>query len=170
VPWSIRQDGFVRGSTPAIARVLEAGIAYRVHQIAPGPTATAYGQAAADGLAVDPARVFKTLVCSARAQGVVAVVPVTGELDLKALAGVLGAKGAELADRALAERSTAYVVGGISPIGQKRRLLTVIDVSALEWDTIFVSGGRRGLELELAPTDLVNLTGGQMALISRPNQ
>jgi Cys-tRNA(Pro)/Cys-tRNA(Cys) deacylase len=149
--------------------VLEAGIAHRVHQISPGPSAVAYGQAAADGLAVDPARVFKTLVCSVRGQGVVAVVPVNGELDLKALAGVLGAKGAELADRALAERSTGYVVGGISPIGPKRRLLTVIDASALEWETIFVSGGRRGLELELAPTDLASITDGQVAPIARPH-
>jgi Cys-tRNA(Pro)/Cys-tRNA(Cys) deacylase len=169
VPWSIGQDEFVRGSTPAIAKVLEAGIAHRVHRIAPGPSAVTYGQAAADGLAVDPARVFKTLVCSVRGQGVVAVVPVTGELDLKALAGALGAKEAELADRARAERSTGSVVGGISPIGPKRRLLTVIDLSALGWDTIFVSGGRRGLELELAPTDLVNITDGQTAPVARPN-
>jgi Cys-tRNA(Pro)/Cys-tRNA(Cys) deacylase len=150
--------------------MLSAGIANRVHQISPDPATTAYGQAAAHGLAVDPARVFKTLVCSVRGQSVVAVVPVTGELDLKALAGAVGAKGAELADRALAERSTGYVAGGISPIGQKRQLLTIIDVSALDWDTIFVSGGRRGLELELAPIDLVNITDGQMALIARANQ
>jgi Cys-tRNA(Pro)/Cys-tRNA(Cys) deacylase len=149
--------------------VLEAGIAHRVHQIVPGSSTVAYGQAAAAGLAVDPARVFKTLVCSVRGQGVVAVVPVTGEVDLKALAAVLGAKGAELADRALAARSTGYVVGGISPIGPKRRLLTVIDASALEWDTIFVSAGRRGLELELAPTDLASITDGQVAPIARPN-
>jgi Cys-tRNA(Pro)/Cys-tRNA(Cys) deacylase len=165
----IREDGSVPGSTPAIARLVDARIAHRVHRIAPGPSAPAYGQAAADGLAVDPARVFKTLVCTVRGQGVVAVVPVTGELDLKALAGALGAKGAELADRALAQRFTGYVIGGISPIGQKRELLTVIDASALKWDTIFVSGGRRGLELELAPIDLVNITSGQVALIARSN-
>jgi Cys-tRNA(Pro)/Cys-tRNA(Cys) deacylase len=165
----IREDGAVRGSTPAIARVVDAGIAHRVHQIAAAPSATAYGQAAADGLAVDPARVFKTLVCTVPGQGVVAVVPVTGELDLKALAGALGAKGAQLADRSLAERSTGYVIGGISPIGQKRELLTVIDSSALKWETIFVSGGRRGLELELAPIDLVYVTGGQVATIARSN-
>jgi Cys-tRNA(Pro)/Cys-tRNA(Cys) deacylase len=94
---------------------------------------------------------------------------VTGELDLKALAGALGAKAAELADPAMAERSTGYVIGGISPIGQKRQLPTIIDVSALKWDTIFVSGGRRGLELELAPVDLVDVTGGQVASIARPN-
>jgi Cys-tRNA(Pro)/Cys-tRNA(Cys) deacylase len=157
----------MRGSTPAIARLLDVGIAHRVHRVGPSPPATAYGQAAADGLAVDPARVFKTLVCTVGGQAVVAVVPVTGEVDLKALAGALGAKSAELAGRARAEQATGYVIGGISPIGQKRQLPTVIDVSALKWESIFVSGGRRGLELELSPIDLIDVIGGQVALIAR---
>jgi Cys-tRNA(Pro)/Cys-tRNA(Cys) deacylase len=112
--------------------------------------------------------VFKTLVASVGPELVVAVVPVAGELSFKALAAAVGAKNAEMADRLAAERSTGYVAGGISPIGQKRRLPTVIDDSAAKWGTVFVSGGRRGLELELAPTDLVVVTNGRFAHIGRP--
>ena len=110
---------------------------------------------------------FKTLVASVDGKLVVAVVPVTGELSLKALAAAVGAKTAEMAEAATAERATGYVVGGISPIGQKRHLPTLVDVSAARWGTIFVSGGRRGLELELVPSDLVRLTNGRLASIGK---
>ena len=147
---------------------MRAGIAHEVHQIEHDPAVTAYGQEAADALAVEPGRVFKTLLCSTPAGLVVAVVPVTGELNLKAVATALGTKGAEMADPAVAQRTTGYVVGGISPIGQKRPLPTLLDQSAETWDTIFVSGGRRGLELELAPADLLATTSGRLAPIGRP--
>jgi Cys-tRNA(Pro)/Cys-tRNA(Cys) deacylase len=139
-----------------------------VHQIDHDPVVTAYGREAALALGVDPGRVFKTLVCSVGARLVVAVVPVTGELDLKEVAAALGAKSAEMADPSVAQRTTGYVVGGISPVGQKRRLRTLLDESATGWETIFVSGGRRGLELELAPADLLAVTGGQVASIGKP--
>jgi Cys-tRNA(Pro)/Cys-tRNA(Cys) deacylase len=161
------QNGGVRGSTPAIAALVRAGVAHEVHQIRHAPSITAYGREAAAALGVEPARVFKTLINSVDGRLVVAIVPVTGELNLKALAATLGAKSAEMADRATAERSTGYVAGGISPIGQKRRLTTLIDASAAGWTTVFVSGGRRGLELELAPGDLLALTGGRLAPIGR---
>jgi Cys-tRNA(Pro)/Cys-tRNA(Cys) deacylase len=131
------------------------------------PTVTAYGKEAAGALGVEPGRVFKTLVASVDGKLVVAVVPVTGELSLKALAAAVGAKTAEMAEAATAERATGYVVGGISPIGQKRHLPTLVDVSAARWGTIFVSGGRRGLELELVPSDLVRLTNGRLASIGK---
>ncbi len=153
------------GPTPAIAAVVRAGVAHEVHQIGHDPAVSAYGQEAADALGVEPERVFKTLVSTVGGQLVVAVVPVTGELSLKALAAALGAKSAEMADPSTAQRSTGYVVGGISPIGQKRPLPTVIDESAARWGTIFVSGGRRGLELEIAPADLVRLTNGRLVPI-----
>jgi Cys-tRNA(Pro)/Cys-tRNA(Cys) deacylase len=160
----------VKGPTPAIAAVVRAGVVHEVHQVGHDPTVTAYGQEAADALGVEPGRVFKTLVGSVGGRLVVAVVPVSGELSLKALAAALGAKNAEMADPAVAERSTGYVVGGISPVGQKRRLPTVIDQSVTRWATIFVSGGRRGLELELAPADLVGLTDGRLAPIALPRR
>jgi Cys-tRNA(Pro)/Cys-tRNA(Cys) deacylase len=164
----------MRGSTPAITSVLEAGVAHRVHELPPAPTTMtttatgSYGRRAAEALGVEPARVFKTLICDVRGQAVVAVVPVTGELDPKALATALGAKAATLADRAAAERSTGYVIGGMSPLGQRRKLLTVIDESAELWETVFVSAGRRGLELELAPGDLVRLTDARLAPLGAP--
>jgi Cys-tRNA(Pro)/Cys-tRNA(Cys) deacylase len=142
-------------------------VAHQVHRYEHDPTTQSYGQEAADALGTEPARVFKTLVSAAGDQLVVAVVPVVAELDLKALAVAVGAKSAKMADPAAAERATGYVVGGISPIGQKRRLLTRIDLSAASWATVFVSGGRRGLEVELAPHDLVAVTGGELADIAR---
>jgi Cys-tRNA(Pro)/Cys-tRNA(Cys) deacylase len=163
----VGQNGRVGGSTPAIAAVVRAGVAHEVHEIRHDPSVTAYGREAAAALGVEPGRVFKTLITSVDGKVVVAVVPVTGELNLKALATALGAKNAALADRATAERSTGYVTGGISPIGQKRRLATLIDASAAGWPTVFVSGGRRGLELELAPMDLLTLTDGRLAPIGR---
>jgi Cys-tRNA(Pro)/Cys-tRNA(Cys) deacylase len=154
-------------ATPAVAVLLEAGAAHRVHQYTHDPAVASFGHEAADAMGVEPGRVFKTLVASADGALVVAVVPVTAELDTKALAGVLGAKKVALADPAAAERATGYVVGGISPLGQKRRLRTIVDASASEWESVFVSGGRRGLELELAPADLVRLTGARLAPVAR---
>jgi Cys-tRNA(Pro)/Cys-tRNA(Cys) deacylase len=157
----------MRAPTPAVAAVVRAGVAHTVHEVGHDPTVIAYGKEAAGALGVEPGRVFKTLVASVDGKLVVAVVPVTGELSLKALAAAVGAKTAEMAEAATAERATGYVVGGISPIGQKRHLPTLVDVSAARWGTIFVSGGRRGLELELVPSDLVRLTNGRLASIGK---
>ena len=126
-----------------------------------------YGLDAAAALGLDPARVFKTLVATADGALVAAVVPVAGELDLKALAAAVGARTAALAAPAEAERATGYVVGGISPLGMRRRLPTVLDASAEALATINVSGGRRGLQLELAPVDLARLAGAKLAPIAR---
>ena len=157
----------MRAPTPAVAAVVRAGVAHTVHEVGHDPTVTAYGKEAAGALGVEPGRVFKTLVASVDGKLVVAVVPVTGELSLKALAAAVGAKTAEMAEAATAERATGYVVGGISPIGQKRHLPTLVDVSAARWGPIFVSGGRRGLEPELVPSDLVRLTNGRLASIGK---
>ena len=154
-------------ATPAVAFLARSGVAYRVHRYDHDPTARSYGQEAADALGVEAARVYKTLVVAVDVGLVVAVVPVTGELDLKALAAAVGGKRATMADPATAERATGYVVGGISPIGGQRRLPTVVDDGALGSDTIFISGGRRGLELELAPADLVRLTAARLARLAR---
>jgi Cys-tRNA(Pro)/Cys-tRNA(Cys) deacylase len=154
-------------STPAIAAANAAGIAFTVHEYAHACGAAAWGPEAAAALGVDPARVLKTLVVDASGDLVVAVLPVETELDLKALARVAGAKHARLAPQAVAERATGYVVGGISPLGQKQQLATVIDDSAREHDTVHVSAGRRGLELELRPADLLALTHARFAAIAR---
>jgi Cys-tRNA(Pro)/Cys-tRNA(Cys) deacylase len=148
-------------ATPAIAAAEQAGIVFRTHAYEHDPKAESYGLEAAEKLGVDPGRVFKTLVASVDGKLSVAVVPVAAQLDLKALG-----KRAELAKPADAERATGYVTGGISPLGQRRPLLTVVDASALEHDTVFVSAGRRGLELELDPRDLVRLTGASVAAIA----
>jgi Cys-tRNA(Pro)/Cys-tRNA(Cys) deacylase len=148
-------------ATPAIAAAEQAGIAFRTHAYEHDPKAESYGLEAAEKLAVDPGRVFKTLVASVGGKLHVAVVPVAAQLDLKALG-----KRAELAKPADAERATGYVTGGISPLGQRRPLPTVVDASALEHETVFVSAGRRGLELELDPRDLVRLTGASVAAIA----
>ena len=126
-----------------------------------------YGQEAALALGVNPRQVFKTLLADVDGRLTVAVVPVDGSLDLKALAAAVGGKRASLADPAAAERVTGYVVGGISPLGQRRRLPTVVDESALAWATVLVSAGRRGLDVELAPADLVRLTGAVTAAVAR---
>ena len=143
--------------TPAVVAAQRAGIAFAVHEYEHDEGA-AYGAEAAAKTGVDPARVFKTLVVDRDGSLSVAIVPVATQLDLRALG-----KRAALADRAAAERATGYVLGGISPLGQRRRLPTVLDESALAFETIFVSGGRRGLELELAPADLVRLTDARVA-------
>jgi Cys-tRNA(Pro)/Cys-tRNA(Cys) deacylase len=155
------------GGTPATVALSAAGIAFEVRAYEHDPRAESYGLEAAEALGVDPARVFKTLVASVDGSLVVGIVPVTGQLDLKALARAVGGSKAVMAEVAAAERATGYVAGGISPIGQKRRHRTVLDASALEHDTLLVSGGRRGLDLELAPADLVAITGAVTATIGR---
>lgn len=142
--------------TPAVVAAERAGIAFALHEYEHDPKADSYGLEAAEKTGVDPARVFKTLVVAQDGALSVAVVPVAAQLDLRALG-----KRAALADRAAAERVTGYVLGGISPLGQRRRLPTLVDESALGHETIYVSAGRRGLELELAPADLLALTGGR---------
>lgn len=142
--------------TPAVVAAEKAGIAFSVHEYVHDPKAPSYGMEAAEKLGVDPSRVFKTLVADVDGTPTVAIVPVEAELDLKALG-----KRVTMAKPADAERITGYVTGGISPLGQRRRLPTVLDESALALDTIHVSAGRRGLEIELAPADLLALTGGE---------
>lgn len=153
--------------TPAMLRLSSLGISFTVHEYQHETSERSFGLEAADKLGLDRDRVFKTLVASVDGQLAVAVVPVSGSLDLKALATVLSAKKAELADPQLAERKTGYIVGGISPIGQKSALPTVIDETAQLFDTVFVSGGARGLDLELAPADLIRATNGQFAAIAK---
>lgn len=148
-----------QGGTPATVALDRAGVAYTVHPYEHDARAASYGLEAAAALGVDPGRVFKTLLASLDGSLVVGIVPVSGQLDLKALARVLGGSKAVMAEVADAERVTGYVAGGISPVGQKRRLRTVLDSSALEHPTIYVSGGRRGLDLEIVPADLVAITG-----------
>ena len=146
------------GGTPATLALDRAGVDYRLHPYDHDPRAASYGLEAASALGVDPARVFKTLLASLDGSLVVGIVPVSGQLDLKALARALGGSKAVMAEVSVAERVTGYVAGGISPIGQKRPLRTVLDASALDHDTIYVSAGRRGLDLEIAPADLAAIT------------
>ena len=148
--------------TPAIAAATRAGVAFTVHEYRHDPRAESYGLEAVEKLGLEAARVFKTLVADVDGALTVAVVPVEAQLDLRALG-----KRARMAEAAAAERATGYVAGGISPLGQRRTLPTVVDASALDHETIHVSAGRRGLELELAPTDLVELTGARVAPIAR---
>jgi len=153
--------------TPATVALTAAGIPFTPRAYAHDASVTAYGLEAAAALGVEPERVFKTLLAEADGRLVVGVVPVSSLLDLKALAGVVGAKRAAMAAPELAERKTGYVVGGISPIGQKTALPTVVDETALLWETVLVSGGRRGFDLELAPGDLLRATGGVLGDIAR---
>ena len=155
------------GGTPATVALTAAGIAFEVRAYDHDPRSTSYGTEAAEALGADPARVFKTLLASLDGKLVVGVVPVTGHLDLKALARALGGSRAVMAEVAAAERATGYVAGGISPVGQKKAHPTVLDASALDHGTILVSGGRRGLDIELAPHDLVAITGAVTATIGR---
>lgn len=152
--------------TPATALLAKQKIAHGLHAYEVSPDAPNYGALVATAIGADPARVFKTLVTEVDGALTVAVVPVTGELDLKALAAAAGGKRAALADRAVAERTTGYVRGGISPLGQRKRLPTVIDATALAGDTIFVSAGKRGLQVSLQPDDLVRLTQATVAAIA----
>lgn len=157
--------------TPALAAADRAGIGYRLHEYEHDPAHASYGEEAAEALGVPPERVFKTLVARlADGRLAVGIVPVTAQLDLKALAKTLGAKKAAMADIPEAERATGYVAGGISPLGQKQRLAMAVDESALAFDLIHVSAGRRGLEIELSPRDLARLTSAAFAPIARPRR
>jgi Cys-tRNA(Pro)/Cys-tRNA(Cys) deacylase len=155
------------GGTPATVALERAGARFALHAYEHDPATASYGEEAARALGVEPGRVFKTLVADVDGILTVAVVPVAGSLDLKALAAAVGGKRAAMADPAAAERTTGYVRGGISPLGQRKRLPTVVDASALGHDTVFVSAGKRGLEVELAPDDLVKLTDAVSARIGR---
>jgi Cys-tRNA(Pro)/Cys-tRNA(Cys) deacylase len=143
--------------TPAVATAQREGISFTLHEYEHDPKAASYGLEAAEKLDVDPARLFKTLVVSVDGALAVALVPVSAQLDLKALG-----KRAQLADKGHAERTTGYVSGGTSPLGQRKALPTHLDASALEHETILVNGGRRGLQLELDPRDLVRLTDARV--------
>jgi len=148
--------------TPATTAARKAGVRFTVHEYAHDPKAASYGMEAAEALGLDPARVFKTLVADLDGTMTVCIVPVARELDLRSLG-----KRAGMADAAKAERTTGYVAGGISPLGQRRALPTLVDETALEHETVFVSAGRRGLEIELAPGDLVTLTKAEVRALRR---
>lgn len=156
--------------TPAMVELQRAGVEYTAHEFDHDPTERSYGLAAARAIGVDPDRVFKTLLADVTsATGVtqvVGIVPVSAQLWLKELAAAVGGKRAEMCDPAHAERLTGYVVGGISPFGQKKRLRTVIDETCELSDTIFVSGGRRGLDIELTPADLIRVLEAVVAPIA----
>lgn len=155
------------GGTPATVALTAAGVPFTVHSYDHDPSHPSYGEEAAEAMGVSPDRVFKTLVADVDGTLTVAVVPVAGQLDLKALASAAGGKRAAMADPALAERTTGYVRGGISPLGQRKKLPTVVDESATLHETICVSAGRRGLEVELSPADLAKLTAAILAPIGR---
>ena len=153
--------------TPATVALTAAGIPFTVHPYEHDPSAPSYGLEAAEALGVEPDRVFKTLLADTDTGLVVGVVPVTGMLDLKALATAVGAKRAAMADPAVAERRTGYVVGGISPVGQKTQHVTVVDETAQLFETVFVSGGKRGLDIELSPADLLRITAATYAPLAK---
>lgn len=156
------------GGTPATTALAAAGVSFTVHDYDHDPRSESYGEEAAAAMGISPARVFKTLLAEVDGTLTVAVVPVSGQLDLKALARAVGGRKAAMADPKAAERSTGYVVGGISPIGQKRAHPTVVDATVHDHPSVYVSAGRRGLEIELSPADLVRLTDAVTALIGRP--
>jgi Cys-tRNA(Pro)/Cys-tRNA(Cys) deacylase len=155
------------GGTPATVALTRAGVAFTEHAYEHDPAAPSYGLEAAEVLGLPPEQVFKTLMARVDGRLAVGIVPVTGHLDLKAMAAALGGKRATMADPADAERATGYVVGGISPIGQRRAHPTVLDAGALSLDRVYVSGGRRGLDLGLSPADLGRVTGAVVAAIGR---
>jgi len=162
------------GATPAIDIVRRAGVVHTIHEYElperhgrDREARPSYGLEAAAALGVEPGRMFKTLVANVDDGLVLAVVPVDRELDLKRLAAAVGGRRAVLADPAAAERATGMVVGGISPIGSRRPLAVVADVSILDHETVFVSAGRRGLQLELVPADLVRLSKAQTTRVAR---
>ena len=155
--------------TAATDLLTRQGIPYTVHTYDHDPRSGSYGAEAAQALSVPLGRVFKTLMADVDGTLTVGVVPVAAQLDLKALAAAVGGKKAAMADPAAAERATGYVTGGISPLGQRRRLRVVIDATALEFPTVYCSGGRRGLEIELAAGDLVRAANATVAPIARPH-
>ncbi|SBN63469.1 Cys-tRNA(Pro)/Cys-tRNA(Cys) deacylase [Curtobacterium sp. 9128] len=154
-------------STPATLALERAGVPFTPHVYEHHETATNFGEEAAAALGLREEQVFKTLIVSVDGALAVAIVPVANRLDLKAIAAAVGGKRATLADPALAEKRTGYVVGGISPVGQRSRTRTVLDESATEYATIFVSGGRRGFDIEIAPSDLLAVTEATTAAIAR---
>lgn len=162
---SLRLTNMANG-TPATALLTTQKVPHTLHPYDHDARSEAYGDEAAALLGVEPARLFKTLIVSLDGKLACAVVPVSGRLDLKAFAAALGGKKAEMADPAAAARATGYVVGGISPLGQKTRLRVVVDESALAFHTVFASAGKRGLQMELAPADLVRLADATTATIS----
>lgn len=150
--------------TPGIDAACKAGITHNIHEYEHNPASAGYGNEAAEKMGVDPARVFKTLVVAVDGKTLaVGVVPVTGMLSMKLIAKAAGGKKACMADPQEVQRRTGYVLGGVSPLGQKNRLRTFIDASAEGFATVYISAGRRGLEIELSPLDLIMLTGGQFA-------
>lgn len=153
--------------TRATAALTASGIAFTVHEYAHDPAVASYGEEAAAALGLDPSCVLKTLLVLVDGELAVGIVPVAGQLDLKALAAARGGKRAEMAPVAMAERATGYVAGGISPIGQRRALPTVIDEEVVLHERVYVSGGRRGLDLGLAPADLIAATSATLAAIAR---
>jgi Cys-tRNA(Pro)/Cys-tRNA(Cys) deacylase len=157
-----------RLGTPALLLAAKAGVAFTVHEYHHDPRSESYGNEAADALGLAAEQVFKTLVADVDGKLVVAVVPVAGSLDLKALAAAAGGRKAAMAKVPDAERATGYVVGGISPLGQKKRLPLFLDISALTCTVGRASAGKRGLEIELAPQDLLTLTDGRAAAIAAP--
>lgn len=153
--------------TPAIEMLRKSGLPYRIHEYAHDSGTDAYGQEAVDALKLDAKWVFKTLLASFYPSGLaVAIVPVSARLNLKALAAAAGVKHAELADPAAAQRATGYVIGGISPLGQKRRLPVFCDESALAFNEVYVSAGRRGLEISLAPAHLIELLNAKTVVLA----
>ena len=162
-----RQPAPARGGTPATALLAREGVPHTVHTYELSDEAGSYGEAVASALGVAPERMLKTLLAHVDGALSCAVVPVAGSLDLKAFAQALGGKRAAMAEPAVAERSSGYVVGGISPLGQRTRLPTVVDETAELFDTVVVSGGRRGLSVELPPAELVRLTGAVVADVAR---
>lgn len=155
------------GGTPATSALTAAGVAFTVHEYPHDPRAESYGTEAAEAMGIDPGRVFKTLFVDLDGALVVGVVPVVGQLDLKAIARALEGRKAAMADPKAAERATGYVIGGISPLGQRKAHPTVVDDSALIHATVFVSAGRRGMEVEVSPAELVRLTAARVATIRR---
>ena len=156
------------GGTPALVVLDAAGVVHTLHPYDVDPDEPNYGALVAAAIGIGEARVFKTLVALADAKPVVAIVPVAGHLSLKGLASVLGAKRAEMAPVDVAERLTGYVHGGISPFGQRKRLPMVLDASAQDHDRIYVSAGRRGLQVGVAPDELVRLLAATVAAIAAP--
>lgn len=153
--------------TPATVLLGKQKVEHSLHTYEVSPETPNYGAVVAEAIGADPARVFKTLIATVDGALTVAIVPVTGELDLKALASARGGKKGALAERAAAEKATGYVRGGISPLGQRTKLPMVIDASALDADQIFVSAGRRGLQVRLAPEALIRLTTATVAKIAK---
>src|SRR3984957_8851316 len=170
-PGPYRMGPIVAGrGTTATAALERAKISFTLHEYTHDPRHESYGREASEALGVSAQRVFKTLIAEVDGNLVAGVVPVDGQLDLKALAGAAGGKRAAMAAPAAAERATGYVTGGISPVGQRKRLPVVLDSSALDHPTVFCSGGRRGLEIELAPADLIRATSATVAGIAAPGR